>query len=87
MLIRAKVAQSHQESAEMPWWKHWIPPNPEGNISTFVDEGEPMGELLSHVLKQSRIIPFVDIRGQITHCHQAHPAQGEEGEWIGRGAL
>jgi LuxR family maltose regulon positive regulatory protein len=73
-LIRAKVAlavvgslpDSLEEALEMA--------EPEGYISTFLDEGEPMQNLLGHVLKKSSLKPgmFTYVEKLLSAFEPAH---------------
>jgi LuxR family maltose regulon positive regulatory protein len=57
MLIRAQVAQALVGDLPDALIKALQLGEPEGYTSTFVDEGEPMRNLLNHLLKQSRLAP------------------------------
>ncbi|MGE5251886.1 MAG: LuxR C-terminal-related transcriptional regulator, partial [Bacteroidota bacterium] len=56
-LIRAKVALAMVGDVPEALVQALQLAEPEGYISTFVDEGEPMQNLLRHLLKQSRLEP------------------------------
>lgn len=54
-LIRAKVALALEGNQPDTLVEALQLAEPEGYISTFVDEGEPMKQLLSHISKQARL--------------------------------
>ena len=56
-LIRAKIALAIVEKKPDALVEALSLAEPENYISTFVDEGEPMRNLLNHLLKQSRLEP------------------------------
>jgi LuxR family maltose regulon positive regulatory protein len=58
-LIRAKVALALVENAPTALVEALQLAEPEGYISTFVDEGEPMRNFLIHILKQTQLDPHL----------------------------
>jgi LuxR family maltose regulon positive regulatory protein len=58
-LIRAKIALALVGSQPEALIEALRFAEPEGYISTFVDEGEPMQNLLNHLLKQARLEPHL----------------------------
>jgi LuxR family maltose regulon positive regulatory protein len=74
ILIRAKVALALVENLPNALIEPLQLAEPEGYISTFVDEGEPMQKMLSHLLNQSRLdAPLSAYAGRLLSAFELVP--------------